>query len=131
MSSWLRSSSTPSNVAERFTTRWRGSAICWDWGASERRAFGIEATTIPGNGRDFGMALEPGREAFSGTIRQKLDYAVEVQINQNRSVVLAFTPGPIVDSQVAYWATVSAGFRRMRRRTVSSLVAIASRASRR
>jgi hypothetical protein len=71
-------------------------------GRSQRCALGIEAAPIAGDRRDFRMALEPLREAFRHTIRQELDNPVEVQIHQDRSVVLAFAPRPIVDSQVAY-----------------------------
>jgi hypothetical protein len=71
-------------------------------GSSERRAFGLEATTIPGTGRDFGMTLNPSQEAFSGTIRQKLDHSAEVRLTKICSVASAFAPSPIVDFQVGY-----------------------------
>jgi hypothetical protein len=68
---------------------------------SQRRAFGIDAATISRNCHDFRMLLEPFGEALGGSIGKKIHDAVQVQIDQNRSVVLAFAPSPIIDAQVA------------------------------
>jgi hypothetical protein len=76
---------------------------------SERRALGIKTATVARDRPDFGMLLEPFREALGGPVRKEIDDAAQVQIDQNGSVVLAFTPSPIVDAQVANrecgWAT--------------------------
>ena len=68
----------------------------------ERRALGIDATPIPGDRHDFRMVPEPFGEAVSGSIRQKINNAVRVQIDQNRSILLAFAPSPIIKSQVLH-----------------------------
>src|SRR5450755_2507232 len=68
---------------------------------SERRALGIKTATVARDRHDFGMLLKPFREALGGPLRKEIDDAAQVQIDQNRSVVLAFTPSPIVDAQVA------------------------------
>jgi hypothetical protein len=68
---------------------------------SERRALGIETATVARDCDDFGMLLEPFREALGGPVRKEIDDAAQVQIDQNGSLVLAFTPSPIVDAQVA------------------------------
>jgi hypothetical protein len=48
---------------------------------AERRAFGIDATTIPRDRHDSGMLLEPFGEAFGGSIGKKVHDAVQVQID--------------------------------------------------
>ena len=97
---------------------------------SERRAVRIETATISRNRHDFGVLLQPLREALSGSIREEIDDTVQVQIDQNGSIVLAFAPSPIVDAQVANGKEdgCCAGFCRTRRRTVSSLVTMDNRA---
>jgi len=67
----------------------------------ERRAFGIDTTTIPRDSHDRRMLLEPFGEALCGSISKKVHDAVQVQIDQNRSIVLTFAPSPIIDAQVA------------------------------
>ena len=64
-------------------------------------AFGIDAATVPRNRHDFRMLLEPFREALGGSIGKKVHDTMQVQIDQNCSVVLAFAPGPIIHAQVA------------------------------
>ena len=63
-------------------------------------AFGIQTATITRDRDDFGMLSEPCGEALGGPVRKKVHDAVQVQINQNGSIVLAFAPGPIVDAEV-------------------------------
>jgi hypothetical protein len=46
------------------------------------------------------MSLEPFRKALGGSVRQKLHHLMQVQIDQNRSVILAFAPGSVIDIQV-------------------------------
>jgi len=64
-------------------------------------AFGIDAATVPRNRHDFRMLLEPCGEALGGSIGKKVHDTMQVQIDQNCSVVLAFAPGPIIHAQVA------------------------------
>ena len=67
---------------------------------AERRYFGIKTATISRNRQDFGMALEPFREAVRGPVREEVDNVAELHIDQNRSILLAFAPSPIINAQV-------------------------------
>ena len=67
----------------------------------EHRPFGIKTATISRDRHDFGMVPEPFGEALGGSIREEVHDAVQVQIDQNRSIVLTFAPSPIIDTQVA------------------------------
>ena len=68
--------------------------------SAERRPFGIKTTTISRNRHDFGMMSEPFRKAVRGPVREKVDNVAEFHIDQNRSVLLAFAPSPVIDTQV-------------------------------
>src|SRR5882724_4561233 len=70
-------------------------------GRAERGAFGVKTAPIARDRHDFGMLLKPFGKALGGPIRQKLYYTVQVQIHQDRSILLPFAPSPIVNSQVA------------------------------
>ena len=63
-------------------------------------AFGIQTASVTRDRDDFGMLSEPCGEAFGRPVRNEIDDASEVEINQNCSKVLAFAPSPIVDAQV-------------------------------
>jgi hypothetical protein len=67
---------------------------------AERRSFGIKTATISRNRHDFGMMSEPFREAVRGPVREEVDNVAEFHIDQNRSILLAFAPSPIIDTQV-------------------------------
>jgi hypothetical protein len=66
----------------------------------EGRTFGIDAATIPRDRHDFRVLPEPFGEAVCISIRKKINNAVRVQVDKNRSILLAFSPSPIVDTQV-------------------------------
>jgi hypothetical protein len=75
--------------------------------------FGIQAAAITGDRYDFRMPLEPFRKALGGSVRQKLHHLVQVQIDQNRSVILAFAPGPVIDTQVCLASITFSGQRQL------------------
>ena len=52
-------------------------------------AFGIQTTSITRDRDDFGVLSEPCREALGRPVRNEIDDASEVEINQNCSKVLA------------------------------------------
>jgi hypothetical protein len=54
---------------------------------------------------DFRMILEPGGEAFTGSIREQVYDSMQVEVNQDRSIFLAFPPSPIIDAQVVNWGS--------------------------
>jgi hypothetical protein len=67
---------------------------------SQRRPFGVQAATIPRDGLDFRVLLQPGGEALSGSIREQVYDKMQVKVYQDRSIILAFAPSPIIDPQV-------------------------------
>jgi hypothetical protein len=46
------------------------------------------------------MPLQPFGEALGGPVWEKVHDAVQVQVDQNGSILLAFAPSPIVDAEV-------------------------------
>src|SRR4051794_11678791 len=67
----------------------------------KRCAFGIDTAPIPRDRHDFGMPLEPFGKARGGSIRKKVHDAVQVQVDEDRSIVLALAPSPIINAEVA------------------------------
>ena len=67
---------------------------------SQRCTFRIQTATIPRDRFDFRMLLQPFGEALGGPVWEKVHDAVQVQVDQNGSILLAFAPGPIVDAEV-------------------------------
>jgi len=70
-------------------------------GCSQCRAFGVQATPIPRYRYDFRMLFQPLAEALRSPIGKKVHHAVQVQIHQNGSIILALAPCPIIHAQVA------------------------------
>jgi hypothetical protein len=46
------------------------------------------------------MPLQPFGEALGGPVWEKVHDAVQIQVDQNGSILLAFAPSPIVDAEV-------------------------------
>jgi hypothetical protein len=46
----------------------------------------------------LGMGLEPGGHCLGGTVLEQIDWAVPVQIDDDRAIGVAFPFGPIVDA---------------------------------
>src|SRR6516225_6521086 len=76
-----------------------GDLLCR--GRSEGRPFGIEATPITGDRYHLRMILQPFRKALAGPVRQQINDAVKIQVDQDRAVVLTFAPSPVVDAEIA------------------------------
>src|SRR5690242_10565469 len=72
---------------------------------TQRGSLGIEAAAIAGDCGDFRMRFEPFRKALRSSVREKIEHAVQIQVDQNRSVFLPFAPGPVIDAQVAHRRT--------------------------
>jgi hypothetical protein len=64
---------------------------------------GISAATIPGNHFYIRVLFQPGLQALDGTVGKQVNDLMLVQIDKNRSVALAFAPGPVVYSQMSDW----------------------------
>lgn len=75
-----------------------------------RRAQGgslrIQPAAIAGDCGDFRVSLEPLRKAFGSPVRQQVQNAVQIQVDENRSILLPFAPRPIIYAEVAHWRTV-------------------------
>jgi len=65
---------------------------------SECSALGVKTNAVPRDHHRFGMLLEPG--ALGGSVRQEVDYAMQVQIDEDCPIVLAFAPCPIIHAEV-------------------------------
>lgn len=61
-------------------------------------AISIESRTIAGDDLDPRPALQPARNTVSVTIGKQIKHAIALQIADDRSISLATTPSPIVDS---------------------------------
>ena len=48
------------------------------------------------------MHLKPFRKALGSSVRQKVEHAVQIQVDEDRSIFLPFAPGPVIDAQVAH-----------------------------
>jgi hypothetical protein len=46
------------------------------------------------------MLLQPFGETLGGPVWEKVHDAVQVQVDQNGSIILAFAPSPIIDAEV-------------------------------
>ena len=100
-------------------------------GRTDTGAFSIETAPVTRNGRDSRVLLQPGRQGFTRPVRKQINNPVQIQIHQNRAIILSLAPCPVIDSQMLYGGSVIAERWRLpdRRRTVSSLVSTASRIS--
>lgn len=68
----------------------------------------VEATTIPADDFDFGMAAQPLRAALDIAIFQNVDNCAPLEIDDDCSVVLRFSPTPVIDAYDPYrWSIVS------------------------
>src|SRR5919199_4305562 len=70
-------------------------------GRSECRALGIKSASITGDRYNLRVILQPFREALAGPVRQQINDAVKIQVDQNRAVVLTLAPGPVVNTEIA------------------------------
>jgi hypothetical protein len=61
-------------------------------------ALGVELTPIPAGQCDGWMAREPGCDTLSRAIGQQVQHAMIDQVDEDRAVLAAAPPGPLVDS---------------------------------
>jgi len=64
------------------------------------RPFGIQATSISCDDFQTRLLLQPAPQFICRTSWKKVYDSMTIQINQNRSVVLALLPRPIIDSEM-------------------------------
>ena len=69
-------------------------------GSAEAGAAGVFGRAISGQDPDAGPLLEPNGQRRRGTVREKVDDAVTVEVHHNRTVAAALPHGPIVDADV-------------------------------
>jgi hypothetical protein len=63
-----------------------------------RRAVGVLAGSIARNDLDAGMGFEPSGKGLGGTVREEIDRAMPLEVNQDGAVALPLAFGPVVDS---------------------------------
>src|ERR671938_2171957 len=79
-------------------------------GRSAGCAIAIGARTVAADDLNTRMLLQPIGEGLGGAIRQEVNRAMRVKINDNRAIGLAFTFGPVIDTDHARsWGRTSAG----------------------
>src|SRR5438094_1257207 len=71
-------------------------------GCTPACAVRVGSGTITADHVDTGVLTQPGYQPARRTIWQKIDRAPTLQINQNRSVPLTTSPGPIVDAKYTW-----------------------------
>src|SRR3954453_17991917 len=72
------------------------------------RPIGITARTVTAHNADGGILLEPGCERVGGPIRQHINRLMPFKIDDQRSIVVAFAKGEVVDPNAlrAGWCLV-------------------------
>src|SRR4051794_21922233 len=60
---------------------------------------GIGAGAVADNGRDTGMLLQPCRQSVGTAVGQQVDNPAALEIAQDRAVVMALAPCPIIDAE--------------------------------
>jgi len=65
-------------------------------GRSTPGAVGIHAGPVPCDDLNPGMPLQPSRHAAGAPVRQKIDHAITLQINDDRAVSRSAAPRPII-----------------------------------
>ena len=73
---------------------------------ANRCPFGIEAAAVTGDRCNLRMLLEPFGKALRRPIWQQVHHAVQVQVDHDCSVLLAFAPSPVIDTQVTNGQTI-------------------------
>ena len=71
-------------------------------GCASGSAVAIHISTIAANDFNRRIALEPGSDRFSIPIRQQIEGAVGIKIDNDRAVTLAFADGPIINAD-PFW----------------------------
>ncbi len=64
------------------------------------RPFSVRTCAIAADKLDSGMLLEPGAQSLSSALRQELNRAVPIKIDQNGAIGLALAEGEIVDTKM-------------------------------
>ena len=70
-------------------------------GGSPTASCRIKTTPVSRNDLHSWMSLKPVGEALGGSIREKIDDCMVLQIHQDRAVALTLAPGPVVDADHA------------------------------
>ena len=60
---------------------------------------GIGAGAVADNGRDTGMLHQPRRQSVGTAVRQQVDNPSALEIAQDRAVVMALAPCPIIHAE--------------------------------
>ena len=72
----------------------------------------IGAGPVAGHDLDAGVPLEPSRQGLGLAVRQQVEHAVPLEVDEHGPVAMAASPGPIIDPEHAH------GRPRLRRRVV-------------
>src|SRR5687767_5362270 len=65
-------------------------------GCAPAHAVGIQVAAIATDRRDGGMLGQPGRDGGGRAVRQQVDDAMRLQIDEDRAIAMAPPPGPLV-----------------------------------
>jgi hypothetical protein len=60
--------------------------------------FGIQTGAITADDLDLGVCHQPCCRAICASIRQQVDHFASFEIAEDRSVTVAFSPRPVIDS---------------------------------
>ncbi len=81
-------------------------------GRTLARAVGVDAGPVSGDDLDAGVGPQPRGQALGPPVRQQVDSPVALQVDQDRPLAVAATPGPFVHRQYPYrWPGFQRGAR--------------------
>ena len=68
-------------------------------GRALAHAVGVGPGTIPGDDLDARVLPQPGRQGLGLAVRQEVEHAVPLEVDEDGPITMATTPGPVIDRQ--------------------------------